>query len=142
MSSEVCVLYVLRLKPEGYYYIGITLRPFKMRLLEHKGGFGSKWSSKHGFHSVVEQQVIPVHEASYREDQKTIEYMRKYGWQGVRGGDYTHSKEDGSTWWLPAEFQPGGKSTYGLYPASKCTASAFQQSDRALAAIRVPCPGP
>ena len=141
MSSEVCVLYVLRLKPEGYYYIGITLRPFKMRLQEHKGGFGSKWSSKHGFHSVVEEQVIPIHEASYREDQKTIEYMRKYGWQGVRGGDYTNSKEAGSTWWLPAEFQPGG-STYGLYPASINTAFAFPRCDPSLAATRVLCPGP
>ena len=141
MSSEVCVLYVLRLKPEGYYYIGITLRPFKMRLQEHKDGYGSKWSSKHGFHSVVEEQVIPIHEASYREDQKTIEYMRRFGHQGVRGGNFTYSKEDGATWWLP-EFQVGGKSTYGLYPASKCTASAFPQSGRAPAAIRVLCPGP
>ena len=53
MSSKCCFLYVLRLKPGCYYYIGTTTRTFKERLQEHLDGYGSKWSTKHGVHSVV-----------------------------------------------------------------------------------------
>ena len=142
MSSKRCTLYVLRLKPKGYYYIGTTTREFEDRLLEHKDGYGSKWSAKHGFHSVVEVHEVSRDDASRLEDEKTIEYMRRFGHQGVRGGNFTYSKEDGATWWLPAEFQVGGKSTYGLYPASINTASAFLQNGPSHSAIRVPsqCP--
>ena len=76
MSSKRCTLYVLRLKPKGYYYIGTTTREFED---------GSKWSAKHGFHSVVEVLEVSRDDASRLEDEKTIEYMRRFGHQGVRG---------------------------------------------------------
>ena len=115
MSSTRCFLYVLRLKPGCYYYIGTTLRPFKDRLQEHLDGYGSKWTTKHGVQSVVSVTEIPIAGASQVEDETTIEYMRRHGCQNVRGGKYVRVKDDNETWWLPAEFQPGGVSAYGLY---------------------------
>ena len=54
---------------------------------------------------VEEAYVVPNHRASQIENDVTIEYMRRYGYRNVRGGDYTYSKNDGSTWWLPREFR-------------------------------------
>ena len=60
--------------------------------------------------------MVPTGYASKFENKVTIDYMRKYGWKGVRGGDYTYSKLDNATWWLPAEFQENGVSKFGLLP--------------------------
>ena len=100
MSSKCCFLYVLRLKPGCYYYIGTTTRTFKERLQEHLDGYGSKWSTKHGVHSVVSVTEIPIAGASQVEDETTIEYMRRYGCQNVRGGKYVRVIDDDATWWL------------------------------------------
>ena len=142
MSSTRCFLYVLRLKPGCYYYIGTTLRPFKDRLQEHLDGYGSKWTTKHGVQSVVSVTEIPIAGASQVEDETTIEYMRRHGCQNVRGGKYVRVKDDNETWWLPAEFQPGGVSAYGLYPASRCTAVAGTPSAPSLAGAPLLCPDP
>jgi len=95
---------VLRLVPPHHFYVGTTSRPFPKRLAEHQQGYGSKWSTLHGFHSVVEHYEVSLDSASKLENEKTIDYMREYGWQGVRGGDYTYSQTDGATWWLPVAF--------------------------------------
>ena len=115
MSSTYCTLYVLRLLPPAHFYVGTTLRPFGKRLGEHKKGHGSKWSTRHGFHSVVEHYEVPVREASRLEDEKTIELMRAHGWQGIRGGNFTYAQDDDETWWLPDEFRPDHVNGYGLY---------------------------
>ena len=111
-----CTLYVLRLNPPRHFYVGTTIRDFEKRLQEHcDGNGGSRWTKRHGVHSVVEKFVVPNGHASKFENKVTIDYMRRFGWQGVRGGDYTYSKADDATWWLPAEFQEGGVSQFGLY---------------------------
>jgi predicted GIY-YIG superfamily endonuclease len=142
MSSKCCFLYVLRLKPGCYYYIGTTTRTFKERLQEHLDGYGSKWSTKHGVHSVVSVTEIPIAGASQVEDETTIEYMRRYGCQNVRGGKYVRVIDDDATWWLPVEFQPGQINAYGLYPASRCTAVAETPSVPSPAGAPLLCPDP
>ena len=57
--------------------------------------------------------MVPNGWGSRLENEKTIDYMRRYGWQGVRGGDYTNCRK-GETWWLPPEFQANGVSKFGL----------------------------
>ena len=139
-----CTLYVLRLLPPNHFYVGTTTRwNFDERLREHLDGKGgSHWTKRHGVHSVVEHYLVPDGLASKLENSKTIELMRRYGWQGVRGGDYTYSKQDGATWWLPAEFQPGGVSRFGLYSAATRIASASVQSAPSRSAAPLRCPSP
>ncbi len=97
----------------------------------------------------VEQQArrvvsveIPIAGASQVEDETTIEYMRRYGCQNVRGGKYVRVIDDDATWWLPVEFQPGQINAYGLYPASRCTAVAETPSVPSPAGAPLLCPDP
>ena len=136
-----CTLYVLRLNPPRHFYVGTTVQPFENRLKEHREGRGSIWTTRHGVHSVVEHYVVPKGWGSRLENAKTIDYMRRFGWQGVRGGDYTNCRP-GETWWLPPEFQADGVSKFGLYPASRCTASAFPPSAPSRVVTQLQCPGP
>ena len=101
-------LYVLKLRKPGYYYIGTTTRPFPQRLAEHLDGGGCIWTSRYGLADdpVVEKYICKKGTASREENEVTERYMKKFGWKGVRGGDYMNCREDGSTWWLPAGF-PG-----------------------------------
>ena len=105
METKI-TLYVIRCKTRDHYYVGTTLRPLCMRIREHEvENAGSLWTRIHGFDRVEEAYVVPNHRASQIENDVTIEYMRRYGYRKVRGGDYTYSKNDGSTWWLPLEFR-------------------------------------
>lgn len=101
-----CILYVLKLETPNHFYVGTTIRALEARLKEHREGWGSIWSTRHGFHSVVESYEVPLCSASTLENEKVIEYMDRFGWQGIRGGDYTYSRKDDSVWWLPKKFRP------------------------------------
>ena len=68
-----CTLYVLRLNPPRHFYVGTTSRAFEERLYEHREGYGSKWSSQHGVHSVVEHYQVPTSDTGRLENEKTIE---------------------------------------------------------------------
>ena len=73
------MVYVLELE-NGKWYVGFT-RSKKRRLNDHFDGYGSLWTKKHKPIRVVEQ----MNGGRELERRKTIEYMRRYGWQNVRG---------------------------------------------------------
>jgi len=79
------ILYVLKLDNDKYY-IGITLN-LNQRLSQHFSGDGSKWTKVHKPINVIEIQINNVDESL--ENKVTLEYMKKYGWENVRGGSYT-----------------------------------------------------
>lgn len=84
------MLYALKLE-HGKYYIG---RAYDVlwRYRSHVEGAGAQWTSSHRPIDLIETKRI---EASLRdkpdlaESKLTIEYMARYGWQNVRGGDFT-----------------------------------------------------
>ena len=87
-------LYVLLLN-EGKYYIGKTSKndPYD-RIDEHLHKFYSaQWVKKYGFLDVKE--VIDLGQVSYQESEnleleRTLQYMKKYGYNNVRGGSLTY----------------------------------------------------
>ncbi|WP_256081091.1 hypothetical protein [Massilia sp. YIM B04103] len=84
------MLYALKLKNEKYY-IG---RAYDVlwRYRAHVAGTGAQWTAKHRPVELIESRRI---EASLQatpdlaESKLTIEYMVRYGWQNVRGSDFT-----------------------------------------------------
>ncbi len=88
-------LYVLTLN-EGKYYIGKTSKkdPYD-RIDQHLHKFYSaQWVKKYGFLDVKE--VIDVGQLEYQQSedlelQHTLQYMRKYGYNNVRGGTLNYS---------------------------------------------------
>ena len=88
-------LYALRLE-HGKYYIGITSRkdPHE-RIREHMNGFYSaQWVKK--YKAIEPAEVLDIGnltdtEASRLELKRTLQYMKKYGYQNVRGGKLNYS---------------------------------------------------
>lgn len=78
------VLYVLELE-DDCYYIGISSN-LNYRLAQHESGGGSKWVKLHKFKSLLEVRY-PV--TNGLEDKVTLEYMKKFGYDKVRGGSYS-----------------------------------------------------
>ncbi|MBP3297129.1 MAG: hypothetical protein J6M27_11155 [Lachnospiraceae bacterium] len=82
-------LYVLLLEDEKYY-VGIS-RNVKKRFLAHQTGQGAEWTKIHKPIKIIDD--IQLAFCSYKkvkpyEDGKTIELMKKYGRENVRGGIY------------------------------------------------------
>ena len=75
------LVYCLKLENENYY-IGITYN-FNLRYAQHECGEGAKWTRRHKPIGVVE--IIP-NACGDVENSKTLEYMKLYGWENVRGG--------------------------------------------------------
>jgi len=75
--------YVLSLE-NGKYYVGIT-DDYNNRINNHMQGGGSSWTKLHKPIEVVERFVG----GKDNEREKTLEYMRKYGWENIRGGGWT-----------------------------------------------------
>lgn len=75
-------IYALKLQ-KGKYYIGYTERTIIERFHEHLSGKGSSWTKK--YHPI---EIIECIDAQSKEHEKnmTLLYMRKYGWENVRGG--------------------------------------------------------
>lgn len=88
-------LYVLLLN-ESKYYVGKTSRkdPYD-RIDQHLHKFYSaEWVKKYGFLDVKE--VIDIGNISHQESedlelQRTLQYMKKYGYNNVRGGILRYS---------------------------------------------------
>jgi len=79
--KEMCVIYVLKLV-EGKYYVGKS-DEYKTRIKRHfslRGG--SVWTRKYKPLNVVET-IFDCSEIDEKET--TLKYMRKYGWENVRG---------------------------------------------------------
>lgn len=75
--------YVLKLE-DGKYYVGRTNSP-KFRLDDHFSGDGSLWTSIYQPVEVVEFRKT---KDECDENDTTIEYMKKYGIDNVRGGSF------------------------------------------------------
>ena len=74
-------IYVIKLK-NNKYYVGKSTNP-STRLEDHFSEFGSAWTKKY--------KPITIHEIrpdcdDGDEDKITLEYMKKYGIDNVRGG--------------------------------------------------------
>ena len=77
--------YVLKLE-SGKYYIGTT-SDLSARFAEHCSGIGSRWTEKYPPVELV--KTFPMKNGT-EEDRITLEYMKKYGIDAVRGGSYTN----------------------------------------------------
>ena len=109
--SKPCYLYALACNTPNHFYIGTTVRMWGVRLDEHREGRCCKWTHKHGFRRVLWYREIDPAKQFTLEDEVTLWYMRRYGWEGVRGGNFVNAVDIDSEWfypfWLPIEF--GGK---------------------------------
>lgn len=88
-------IYVLQLE-EGNYYIGQT-DDLVERIHEHRTGKGATWTKIYKVINTVETLCVGVcnlEKAKITEDRITLEYMKRFGWQKVRGGDYSNSNDD------------------------------------------------
>lgn len=88
-------LYVLRLE-QGKYYIGRTTREDpQTRIKQHKDGFYSaQWVKKYkplDTAEIIDIGYLTKTEADRLEIQRTLQYMKKYGYQNVRGGKLNYS---------------------------------------------------
>lgn len=78
----------------GYYYIGITSRTPSQRIAEHFAGRGAFWTMIHtpvGKTHVTCLGYVSEREAHEREAAATRAFMRIYGYNKVRGGQYVYS---------------------------------------------------
>jgi len=79
------IVYVLELEDEKYY-VGITYN-LNIRLAQHIGGTGAKWTRLHKPKKVIE--IIHCDITSTTENEVTRKYKELYGDANVRGGSYT-----------------------------------------------------
>ena len=82
-------LYVLKLE-DDCWYVGTT-RNVERRFKTHYKGKGAIWTKEHRpieIHQSGNTGLVSDSEACRLEDKVTIEYVRRYGTQKVRGGGY------------------------------------------------------
>ena len=84
-----CTLYVIRCRTPRHFYVGTTLRNKHTRFQEHIDGYGSRWTSRHGYRRIDRAFTVPVSQASQLENEVWMHYARIYGPENVRGGDVT-----------------------------------------------------
>jgi predicted GIY-YIG superfamily endonuclease len=84
-------IYVLRLE-EGKYYVGQSTDP-ERRFQEHLAGIkGSEWTKKYPPIEILKRvntKLKDPWEALKLENRATIARVKEYGWQNVRGGEFT-----------------------------------------------------
>ncbi len=85
-----CV-YVLKLE-DDCWYVGITYN-LNIRMAQHWGGSGAKWTRLHKPLSIVEV-VYPAVKAT--ENEVTKQYFERYGKERVRGGSWCRIGQDTS----------------------------------------------
>ena len=98
-----CTLYVIRCKTPRHFYIGTTLRRARVRYQEHKDGYGSRWTARHGYRRLDRSFTVPRSRASQIENEVWMHYARIYGPENGRGGDVTILGPIPG-WALPQEF--------------------------------------
>jgi GIY-YIG catalytic domain len=78
------VVYVLKLH-NNKFYVGRT-NNLNARYAQHKNGFGSAWTKKHGVVSIVNTYD---NDSPFYEDMVVKIMMHKHGIANVRGGSYS-----------------------------------------------------
>ena len=86
-------IYVCELQTPNHFYVGTTQREPWHREHEHAEGWGAKFTTKHGFKSMLFAKLVQPGTASRLEDDLTLALMCRYGWGACRGGDRTAQKE-------------------------------------------------
>lgn len=87
-------LYLLELE-HGKFYVGQT-DDIDIRYNDHALGFGAKWTRLHPVVKILKTKEIEVENTKIAllfENWMTLHFMEKYGWQHVRGGDYSVLEE-------------------------------------------------
>ena len=100
MGKKYLRVYVVKCKTPGYYYVGSTTRLPYMREAEHREGWGSNWTKKHGFEKMLFMLVVPQALCKQLEDDLTVWLQCRYGWRFVRGGDRTATCEKTLKKWM------------------------------------------
>ena len=80
-------IYVLKLS-KGKYYVGLTRNDFQ-RLVQHKKGNGAVWTKKY---PPIEIYSVQSDLKESDENRITLEMMKKFGIENVRGGDWYRIK--------------------------------------------------
>ncbi len=78
------IIYILKLN-NNKYYVGRTTN-LDNRIRDHKYGYGSAWTKKHGF---VELLETFNNESPFYEDMIVKTMMHTHGIENVRGGSYS-----------------------------------------------------
>lgn len=88
-------LYVLRLVNDKYYVGSTSKADPQQRIKEHMNGFYSaQWVKKYkpvDTAEIIDLGHVTKAEAEHLELQRTLQYMKKYGYQNVRGGKLNYS---------------------------------------------------
>ncbi len=83
-------IYVLKLENDKYY-VGQTVN-VEERIENHiKGKLSSEWTKINKpieIIEIIETRFKNLSEAMFLENSITIEFMKKFGWKNVRGGDF------------------------------------------------------
>lgn len=94
-SKEVISIYILRLE-EGKYYVGQSIDPLKRFKMHMRKNGGSEWTKKYKPIEILKKGKTIYSNARRAlkvENRITLECVKKYGWQNVRGGDYIDQDE-------------------------------------------------
>lgn len=89
-------IYVLLLENQKYY-VGQALDVDSRFKMHEKGKLSAEWTRLHKPIKILEirkTQLDKVEDAIKTENSVTIEYMHKYGWKNVRGGDFCTLNEE------------------------------------------------
>ena len=87
--SKPMTLYVIRCVTPNHFYVGTTLRDYNIRYQEHKDGYGSRWTARHGCRNTVTRFTVECSRSAQKENEVWMFYARRYGPENVRGGDVT-----------------------------------------------------
>ena len=94
-------IYVCELCTPNHFYIGCTMRLPHFRENEHREGWGSQFTRKHGFKRMLFSQLVKPGTARLLEDDLTVALMARFGWGACRGGNFVAQKEHVLRRWLP-----------------------------------------
>ena len=118
-------VYVAECETPGYFYVGSTVRLPHEREQEHREGWGSHWTSRHGFKRMIVMEMVPGPACDTLEDDLTVWLQCRYGWRFVRGGKRTATQEHKLRRWLhpcnqllgPTDVLPLHSRPMGKFPA-------------------------
>lgn len=104
-------IYILKLENDKFY-VGQSKDTEHRLKLHVKGKLSSEWTKLHRpieFIKIIETDFTETSSAMHLENSITIEYMKKYGWKNVRGGDYCTLDEERLRFLLSANSDLGNE---------------------------------